>query len=119
MQSSFTMAANMRHPLSRWAPPPICSNWIRSRRISARAYNFANAEILITNGTRPGHFRWWGDWNLLEHEAIFELPIVMPGNSFELVIKADKPGMFMYMCMVPRHMQFGMMGMMMAGESMM
>lgn len=59
------------------------------------------------------------DWNLLEHEAIFELPIVMPGDSFELVIKADEPGMFMYMCMFPKHMQFGMMGMMMAGEIMM
>lgn len=59
------------------------------------------------------------DWNLLEHEAISERPIVMPGDSFELVIKVDEPGMYMYMCMFPKHMEFGMMGMMMAGESMM
>ena len=59
------------------------------------------------------------DWNLLEHEAIFERSIVMPGEVFELVVKIHKPGMYMYMCMFPKHMQFGMMGMVMAGEIMM
>ena len=58
------------------------------------------------------------DWNLLEHEAIFERSLVMPGEVFELVVKIHKPGMYMYMCMFPKHMQFGMMGMVMAGEMM-
>jgi uncharacterized cupredoxin-like copper-binding protein len=53
------------------------------------------------------------DWNLLEHEAIFEKPIVLPGDSFEVVLKVHKPGMWMYMCMFPYHMQLGMMGMLM------
>ncbi len=53
------------------------------------------------------------DWNLLEHEAIFEKPIVLPGDSFEMLLKVHKPGMWMYMCMFPYHMQLGMMGMLM------
>lgn len=53
------------------------------------------------------------DWNLLEHEAIFEKPIVLPGDSFDVVLKVHKPGMWMYMCMFPYHMQLGMMGMLM------
>jgi len=57
------------------------------------------------------------DWNLLEHEAIFERSIVMPREVFELVVKIHKPGMYMYM--FPKHIQFGMMGMVMAGEIMM
>jgi uncharacterized cupredoxin-like copper-binding protein len=59
------------------------------------------------------------DWNLLEHEAIYEVPVVMPGGSFELVAKIHKAGMWMYMCMFPYHMEQGMMGMFMtAGVSM-
>lgn len=59
------------------------------------------------------------DWNLLEHKAIYEVPLVMPGHSFELVAKFLKPGMWMYMCMFPYHMEHGMMGMFMtAGVSM-
>jgi len=50
------------------------------------------------------------DWNLTEHEAIFERQMVLPGDSFEVVIQADQPGNWMYMCMFPYHMQFGMMG---------
>jgi Cu/Ag efflux protein CusF len=53
------------------------------------------------------------DWNLLEHEAIFEKPVVLPGDSFEMLLKVHKPGMWMYMCMFPYHMQLGMMGMLM------
>ena len=53
------------------------------------------------------------DWNLTEHAAPFEIPVVMPGDKFELLLRADKPGMWMYMCMFPFHMKFGMMGMMM------
>ncbi len=59
------------------------------------------------------------DWNLLEHEAIYEVPIVMPGRSFEMVAKVHRSGMWMYMCMFPYHMEQGMMGMFMtAGVSM-
>lgn len=53
------------------------------------------------------------DWNLLEHEAIFEKPVVLPGDGFEMLLKVHKPGMWMYMCMFPYHMQLGMMGMLM------
>ena len=53
------------------------------------------------------------DWNLTEHEAIFEKPLVMQGETFETVIKIDQPGAWMFMCMFPYHMQLGMMGMMM------
>jgi uncharacterized cupredoxin-like copper-binding protein len=59
------------------------------------------------------------DWNLLEHEAIAEMPIVMPGDSFEMVARIHRPGTWMFMCMFPYHMQLGMMGMMMTeGASM-
>jgi len=50
------------------------------------------------------------DWNLTEHEAIFEKPLVMTGDRFEMVVKIEKPGAWMFMCMFPYHMQLGMMG---------
>jgi uncharacterized cupredoxin-like copper-binding protein len=50
------------------------------------------------------------DWNLLEHEAIYEREIVMPGDSIEITLQIDQPGAWMFMCMFPYHMQFGMMG---------
>lgn len=50
------------------------------------------------------------DWNLTEHEAIFERAVVLPGDSFEVTLKIEGPGTWMYMCMFPYHMQFGMMG---------
>lgn len=53
------------------------------------------------------------DWSLLEHEAILEKPIVLPGDRFDVVLKVEKPGMWMFMCMLPYHMQLGMMGMLM------
>lgn len=53
------------------------------------------------------------DWSLLEHEAIFEKPIVLPGDRFEVVLKVDRPGGWMFMCMLPYHMQLGLMGMLM------
>ena len=59
------------------------------------------------------------DWNLTEHEASFERAVVLPGDSFETVVKIAQPGVWMFMCMFPHHMQFGMMGMMMTeGASM-
>jgi Cu/Ag efflux protein CusF len=33
------------------------------------------------------------DWNLLEHEALFEKPVVLPGDSFQMVLRIHKPGM--------------------------
>lgn len=58
------------------------------------------------------------DWNLLEHEALTEVPFVMPGDSFEMVIQIHKSGVWMYMCMFPYHMQLGMMGMLMTPDMM-
>jgi uncharacterized cupredoxin-like copper-binding protein len=50
------------------------------------------------------------DWNLTEHEAIYEHSIAMPGDRFEKLLRIDKPGMWMFMCMFPYHMRLGMMG---------
>lgn len=58
------------------------------------------------------------DWNLLEHEALFEVPVLMPGDTTEAVIRIEESGMWMFMCMFPYHMQFGMMGMMMTPDQM-
>ena len=58
------------------------------------------------------------DWNLLEHQALAEVSFVMPGDSFEMVVQVHKSGMWMYMCMFPYHMQFGMMGMLMTPDMM-
>ncbi len=50
------------------------------------------------------------DWNLLEHEALFEKSIVLPGGKFSFVAEIKKDGAWMFMCMLPYHMQMGMMG---------
>ena len=50
------------------------------------------------------------DWNLLEHEAIYEQPLILPGTSFEVAVEIEEAGAWMFMCMFPFHMQFGMMG---------
>jgi uncharacterized cupredoxin-like copper-binding protein len=52
------------------------------------------------------------DWSLTEHEAIFEREMILPGDSFEVTLRIVQSGSWMYMCMFPYHMQFGMMGMM-------
>jgi len=54
------------------------------------------------------------DWTLTEHEAIFEQEVVLPGDSLEVTLKVMEPGSWMFMCMFPYHIQFGMMGMMMS-----
>ena len=70
--------------------------------------------IMPADGMQAVNYRLErADWNLLEHEALFEREIVLPGDSFEVVLQVEQPGMWMYMCMFPYHMQFGMMGMMM------
>ena len=58
------------------------------------------------------------DWNLLEHEATTEVPFLMPGDTIDMVVKITKPGIWMYMCMFPYHMQLGMMGTLMTPDMM-
>ena len=50
------------------------------------------------------------DWNLLEHEALFEQSLLMPGDEISFVAEVVRPGVWMFMCMLPYHMQMGMMG---------
>ena len=50
------------------------------------------------------------DWNLLEHEALFEKSLLLPGEEITFVAEVINPGVWMFMCMVPYHMQMGMMG---------
>ncbi|MCF6271651.1 MAG: multicopper oxidase domain-containing protein [Rhodobacteraceae bacterium] len=52
------------------------------------------------------------DWSLLEHEALFEKALMLPGGSFEIVVEIKEAGSWMFMCMLPYHMQMGMMGQM-------
>ena len=52
------------------------------------------------------------DWNLMEHKALYEEPLVLPGGEFSFVLKVKQPGAWMFMCMLPYHMQMGMMGQM-------
>ncbi len=52
------------------------------------------------------------DWSLLEHEALYEQSLVMPGAEFSLVMEVQEAGVWMFMCMLPYHMQMGMMGQM-------
>ncbi len=50
------------------------------------------------------------DWSLLEHEALYEKALVLPGGSFSFVVEVQADGVWMFMCMIPYHMQMGMMG---------
>ena len=52
------------------------------------------------------------DWNLLEHEALYEQSLVLPGEEITFVAEVLAPGAWMFMCMLPYHMQMGMMGQM-------
>jgi len=52
------------------------------------------------------------DWNLLEHEALYEQSLVLPGGKFSFVAEIKENGAWMFMCMLPYHMQMGMMGQM-------
>jgi len=57
------------------------------------------------------------DWNLTEHEAVVEKSFLLPGEEVQIAFRVKQPGMWMYMCMFPYHMQLGMMGMIMgSGE---
>ena len=50
------------------------------------------------------------DWSLLEHEALFEKSLLMPGEDMSFIIEVQRAGSWMFMCMLPYHMQMGMMG---------
>jgi uncharacterized cupredoxin-like copper-binding protein len=52
------------------------------------------------------------DWSLFEHEALFEQALVLPGGDFSFVLEVTEQGTWMFMCMLPYHMQMGMMGQM-------
>ncbi|WP_375253895.1 multicopper oxidase domain-containing protein [Yoonia sp.] len=50
------------------------------------------------------------DWNLVEHEALYEKSLLLPGEELTFVANVVRPGVWMFMCMLPYHMQMGMMG---------
>lgn len=50
------------------------------------------------------------DWSLLEHEALFEISLLLPGQELTFVVEVQQAGSWMFMCMLPYHMQLGMMG---------
>ena len=79
-------------------------------------------EFMLMSGPGMGAVNYRlerADWNLLEHEAGFEVPIIMPGDRYEVLVQILNPGAWMFMCMFPFHMQLGMMGVMMTeGASM-
>ena len=52
------------------------------------------------------------DWNLLEHEALFEQSLLLPGGETSFIVEVQQSGAWMFMCMLPYHMQMGMMGQM-------
>ncbi len=52
------------------------------------------------------------DWSLVEHKALFEKALVLPKGQFSFVLKVTQPGTWRFMCMLPYHMQMGMMGQM-------
>ena len=52
------------------------------------------------------------DWSLLEHEALYEKSLLLPGQELVFVAEVIRPGAWMFMCMLPYHMQMGMMGQM-------
>ncbi len=50
------------------------------------------------------------DWSLFEHEALYEKSLLLPGQEISFVATITKSGSWMFMCMLPYHMQMGMMG---------
>jgi len=50
------------------------------------------------------------DWSLYEHEALFEQSLLLPGQEMSFVVEVQENGSWMFMCMLPYHMQMGMMG---------
>ncbi len=52
------------------------------------------------------------DWSLLEHEALYEKALVLPDGDFSFILEVQEDGAWMFMCMLPYHMEMGMMGQM-------
>ena len=52
------------------------------------------------------------DWSLLEHEALYEKSLVLPEGTFSFTVEIQENGAWMFMCMLPYHMEMGMMGQM-------
>ncbi len=50
------------------------------------------------------------DWSLFEHEALYEKSLLLPEDEITFVAQIAKSGSWMFMCMLPYHMQMGMMG---------
>jgi len=85
-------------------------------RLAVRHAGYTPHEFMLMTGPAMKAINYRlerADWSLLEHEAIFEKPVVLPGDRFEVVLKVQEPGSWMFMCMLPDHMQLGMMGMLM------
>lgn len=71
-------------------------------------FMFMNMPLMATVEYRLAR----ADWSLLEHEALFEQPLVLPGGEFTFTVEITQAGSWMFMCMLPYHMQMGMMGQM-------
>jgi Cu/Ag efflux protein CusF len=83
-------------------------------RLAVRHAGYTPHEFMLMTGPAMNAVDYRlqrADWSLLEHEAIFEKPLILPGDRFEVVLEVKKPGIWMFMCMLPYHMQLGMMGM--------
>jgi len=52
------------------------------------------------------------DWSLLEHEALYEKSLMLPSQKISFVMEIQEDGAWMFMCMLPYHMEMGMMGQM-------
>lgn len=93
----------------------------KSVRLTVRNSGNIPHEFMIMNGAAMEAVNYRlnrPDWNLLEHEATMEVPFLMPGDTVDMIVKITKPGIWMYMCMFPYHMQLGMMGMLMTPDKM-
>jgi uncharacterized cupredoxin-like copper-binding protein len=112
-------------------------NFDREIELTMREWGFSDMQIDVKKGERikftvknggqiPHEFMFMSaplmaaanyratraDWNLFEHEALFEQALVLPGGDFSFVLQVQEPGSWMFMCMLPYHMQMGMMGQM-------
>lgn len=114
---------------------PEGAKFDREIDISMSEWTFSNLEIEVKQGERirfnvrndgkiPHEFMFMSmpmmqavtyrarraDWNLLEHEALFEKSLLLPGEMLSFVAEVQTAGSWMFMCMLPYHMQMGMMG---------
>lgn len=85
-------------------------------RLAVRHDGYTPHEFMIMTGAAMNAINYRlerADWSLLEHKSLFEKSLALPGDRFEVVLKVQKAGSWMFMCMLPYHMQLGMMGMLM------